>query len=174
MLPLLDPSIPLQQVAAHVRKRWKQHQRVELELCLGLRRLFRDNIHRGAGLGNFATYAQIKFDIPYKLAWTFSNLGEHLERLPLLVAAMVSGEVTYTKAREFAPYIQPEHQTEWIEFASTHTNRAVEQRVGKWNVDQKGEEYVEKKKVTSRLNGIQAHCGSQRCVLKLPASGVNV
>jgi len=31
----------------------------------------------------------------------------------------------------------------------------VEQRVGKWNAERKGEEFVEKKKVTSKLNGIQ-------------------
>jgi len=28
------------------------------------------------------------------LAWTFSILGMHLERLPLLVAAMVAGDLT--------------------------------------------------------------------------------
>jgi len=88
-------------------------------------------------------------------------LGEHLERLPLLVTAMESGEVTYTKAREFAPYIEPEDQEQWIEFARQNTNRAVEQRVGKWNAERQGKEYVEKKKVTSRLNGIEAQAVRQ-------------
>ena len=54
----------------------------------------------------------MKFGIPSKLVRTFSMLGEHLERLPLLVAAMESGEVGYTKAREFAPYIEPKDQEE--------------------------------------------------------------
>ena len=156
MLSFFDPSVPLDQVAAHVKKRYRQHQRVELELSLGLRRLFRDNIHRGTGLGNFGSYAEAKLDIPAKLAWTFSNLGEHLERLPLLVEAMRTGEVTYTKAREFAPYIEPEEQAEWIDFARKATNRAVESRAKKWNAKRLGKEYVEKKKVVSRLNGIEA------------------
>ena len=161
MLSLLDPAVPLTRVAAHVKKRWRQHQRVELELSLGLRRLFRDCAHRGNGTGNFATYAEREFDIPPKLTWTFSNLGEHLERLPMLVTAMESGEVTYTKAREFAPYIQPEDQREWIEFARKATNRAIESRVAKWNADRLGKEYVEKKKVTSSLNGLEAQAVRQ-------------
>ncbi len=51
---------------------------------------------------------------------------------------MESGEVPCTKAREFAPYIEPKDQEAWIEFARQNTNRAVEQRVGKWNVERQG------------------------------------
>ena len=41
MLSFFDPAVPLTDIAAHVKKRWRQHQRVELALSLGLCRLDR-------------------------------------------------------------------------------------------------------------------------------------
>jgi HNH endonuclease len=156
MHTLLNPATSLGRVEAHVRRRWRQRQRVDLDLCLGLRRLFRDNVHRGKGIGNFATYAEAEFEIPARQVWTFSLLGEHLERLPGLVSAMASGELSYTKAREFAPYIEPEHVDDWVAFARLNTSRVVEQKVARWNAERRGEEFVQRKKVTSSLNGLEA------------------
>jgi deoxycytidylate deaminase len=39
---------------------------------------------------------------------------------------MDSGELTYTKVREFVNLVTPEDEEEWIEFAKTHTNREIE------------------------------------------------
>jgi hypothetical protein len=94
-------------------------------LCLGLRRLFRDQVHRGTGRSRFVDWVEQKFGIPTKLAGLFSWLGSKLEELPLTLQAMESGDVTYTKLREYVSLATRENEAEWIEFASTHRDRTT-------------------------------------------------
>ncbi|MEN8149693.1 MAG: hypothetical protein ABFS86_07705, partial [Planctomycetota bacterium] len=61
---LMDPATPHRAVSRLVRRRWSQVQRGEYELSMALRRLYRDNVHRGAGHARFADYADQHFGIP--------------------------------------------------------------------------------------------------------------
>jgi hypothetical protein len=123
---LLDPTVKHERVQATITKLWNVRERTNYGLCLGLRRLFRDQVHRGKGRGRFVDWVEQSFGIPGKLAGLFSWLGSKLEGLPKTLAAMESGELTYTKLREFAKQATPENEEEWIEFAKTHTNREIE------------------------------------------------
>jgi len=126
---LLNPSVKHRRVESTVSELWDAHQRTEYGLCLGLRRLYRDQVHRRKGRARFVDWAEQRFGIPRKLAGTFSWIGSVIEKLPLTMAAMERGEVTYTKVREFMTQATPETEAEWIGFAKTHTNREIEARV---------------------------------------------
>ncbi|MHC4470341.1 MAG: HNH endonuclease [Planctomycetota bacterium] len=149
---LLDPSVPLAEVRDVVAKTWSQVQTGEYRLCLGLRRLYRDHAHRGAGFARFADYAAFAFGIPEKLASTFSFLGEHLERLPRLRMALEDGEITYTKAREFAAVTDEDDVEWWIDLAKRSTNRQLERERQRYEARQKGEAYEPLDTVRSKLN----------------------
>jgi uncharacterized protein YifE (UPF0438 family) len=128
---LLDPAVPHDIVSDVVRRRWSEVERVQFDLCVALRRLFRDNVHRSKGFSRFSDYTEVEFGIPEKLAWTFSLLGKDFERLPRTREAVERGELTYTKVREFARIATPETEDSWVEFARSHTNREIERRVQK-------------------------------------------
>jgi hypothetical protein len=112
-----------------VRRCWRRFERAQYALCLALRRLFRDNVHRGAGYARFDDYAEEELGIPGRLAWTFSLLGRDLEQLPATREALERGEITYTKAREYARIATPDDDAAWVAFARAHTNREIERRV---------------------------------------------
>ena len=88
---LLDPSVKHDRVRATVSKLWRGRERAEYGLCLGLRRLYRDQVHRGKGRGRFVDWVEERFGIPAKLAGLFSWLGSRLEGLPLCLSAMRAG-----------------------------------------------------------------------------------
>jgi len=148
---LLDPAVPLAEVRDVVADCWSALERAEYRLCLGLRRLFRDHAHRGAGFARFTDYAAFAFGIPEKLAGTFSFLGEHLERLPRLREALESGEITYTKAREFAAVTDEEDVEWWIDLARRSTNRRLEREKQRYLARKRGAEYEPEETVTSKL-----------------------
>jgi len=125
---VLDRTTPHRAVERLVRRRWGQVQRGEYELCMALRRLYLDNVHRHEGFARFADYADQRFGIPGKLADLFCFLARHLERLPKTRASLEGGELTYTKAREFVRIATTEDEAEWIEYALGHTNRDLERR----------------------------------------------
>lgn len=152
---LLDPAVPLDRVLTRVRRRWASHQRSEAELCVGLRRLYRDQAHRGLGRSKFSRYIHAETGMPEKLVWIFMNLGKHFERLPLIREAMERGVLSYTKAREFAPSIRPDEQEHWIEFAKGHTNREIEREVAKVNAEREGREFQPKVSVVLWLTGVE-------------------
>jgi len=148
---LLDPATKHDFIALCVREQWRRFERTQFYLCLALRRLYRDNVHRGSGFSKFSDYVEATYGIPVKLAWVFSQIGEHLERLPLTRAAMERGDVGYTKVREFAAFVDTRTEAEWIEFARHHSNRELERRVRKHQADLKGTPHEEEKKVVSNL-----------------------
>jgi uncharacterized protein YifE (UPF0438 family) len=127
-----------------VRRRWGGLQRSEYELCVALFRLFRDNVHRSKGFSKFSDYTEVEFEIPEKLTWTFAYLGRDLGKLPKTRAAVESGELTYTKAREFARKATPETEAFWVEFARSHTNREIEQRVREADGEEREKEVRQK------------------------------
>ena len=79
---ILDPGTKHSRLEGLLRKHRLRVRQGEFVTCLTLRRLFSDNVHRGAGLGTFADYVELKFGIAAKLVWTFSALGADLARLP--------------------------------------------------------------------------------------------
>ena len=134
MLPaesILDPTVKHAVIVAAVREDWEKVNVGTYRLCLALRRLFRDQVHRGASFSRFVDYAEREFHIPSKLAGTFSFLGEHLERLPQTRKAMESGALSYTKVREFAAIATPESEAKWIRLSLSSTNRELEKLVAK-------------------------------------------
>lgn len=126
---LLDPATKHQEVLRRAERAWDLVQRGEYVLSLCMRRLFRDNVHRGGTAARFGDWAERELGMPSKLANLFSFLGKHLERLPLTREAFEAGRITYTKVREFAALATPEDEAFWVEFAATHTNRELERRV---------------------------------------------
>ena len=146
---LLDPSVKHRRVESTVAELWNAHQRAEYGLCLGLRRLFRDQVHRSKGRARFVDWVEQRFGIPRKLAGTFSWIGSVIEKLPLTRAAMERGEVTYTKVREYMTRAGPETEAEWIEFAKTHTNREIEARVRRAEAADGGEKVKQSSELTA-------------------------
>lgn len=148
---LLDPTTPHRAVGNLVHRRWAQIQRGEYEVCLALRRLFGDNVHRHEGFSRFADYAEQRYGIPGKLADLFCFIAGHLARLPKTRAALECGDLTYTKAREFVRIATPDDEAKWIEYAMGHTNRDLERRCER---ARRGTDRDEKK-VVSRLTPTQ-------------------
>ena len=144
---ILDPATKHEAVVGRAREAWSGVQHGEYVLSLALRRLYRDQVHRGEGFSRFTDYAERRFGMPGKLADLFSFLGKHLERLPLTRAAMEAGELTYTKVREFVKLATPEDEAEWIEFARSATNRQLERRAARARL---GTEH-DTRKVVSRV-----------------------
>ena len=126
---ILDPSVRHAVVERSVLRDWHTREQSSVRLAVAMRRLFRDNVHRGHGRGRFSDWARERFGIPEKLAWTFSLLGRDLERFPRIRAAMEEGTLGYTKVREFIREVTPENEAFWIEFAGSHTNREIEREV---------------------------------------------
>ncbi|MEN8152280.1 MAG: hypothetical protein ABFS86_20855, partial [Planctomycetota bacterium] len=155
---LLDPATDHDFVDRCVRDQWGRRERATLYLCVALRRLYRDNVHRASACSMFSDYVEQTFGIPGKLAWTFSQLGEHLERLPVTRAAMERGDVGYTKVREFATFVDVRSEREWVDFARHHSNRELEHRVREHHGSLTGKPYVPEAKVRSKLTpkGAQA------------------
>ncbi len=153
---LLDPAMSLKAVKKVVAQAWEVWRRADYRLALGLRRLFDDGAHRGAGKGNFGDWAEFTWGIPRKQAWTFCFLGEHLKRLPALREAMEEGRVTYTKAREFAAVAQEEDIEWWLEYASGHSHRQVLREMEKYQARKAGKDYEPVVKVRSELSPQQA------------------
>jgi len=145
---LLDPSVKHGRVEQTVMTLWNGHERAGYGLCLGLRRLFKDRVHRGQARARFADWVEQRFGIPAKLAGLFSWLGSRIEELPLTRQAMDRGELTYTKLREFVTLATPENEGEWIEFARAHTNREIELTVRR----RQRADGTETVKVVSELN----------------------
>jgi hypothetical protein len=145
---LLDPTTSLKYVQQHARDRWADAQRAEYEVCIALRRLFVANAHRGIGRSRFNDWAEQNLGIPAKLASIFSYLGSYLEARPLTRQALEAGRLTYTKAREFVKLATPETEQEWIDYATTHTNRDIERKVARIRDDTEEDMTTFKSRVT--------------------------
>jgi len=154
---LLDPAVPHREVKAAVKQAWRNWQRADYRLALGLRRLFRDQVHRGSGRGDFGDWAESVWGIPRKQVWTFNCLGEHLERLPALREAMESGLVTYTKAREFAAVAQEEDIGWWVDFAGSHSHREVLREKERGPARKSGKDHKAKLKVVRGTSDTGVH-----------------
>ena len=165
-----DRTTPHRAVERLVRQRWGQVQRGEYELCMALRRLYLDNVHRHEGFARFADYADQHFGIPGKLADLFCFLGRHLERLPKTREALERGDLTYTKAREFVRIATTETEEEWIEFALGHTNRDLERHSER---TRRGTD-EDVTKVTSRLTPaqVQATRAAREKMMKVVGASV--
>ena len=99
---LLDPQTKHAEVWETVEDLWRKHEQTDLGLCLGFRRLYRDNLHRGdSGRARFEDWAEQRFGVPGKLVGLFSWVGGKIEGLPKTLAAMERGDLGYTKVREF-------------------------------------------------------------------------
>jgi hypothetical protein len=155
VLSLLDSGIPTSRVDEEVAEAWLAHGRAAYTLCIGLFRLHRDRVHRDAGFSRFVDYADFRWGIPVKLAGLFAFLGSHFERLPRTRAAVESGELSYTKAREFVSLANPGTEEDWIEFARHHSNRALEQEVRRVRAERDGEENVTVKVIRTPLTAKQ-------------------
>lgn len=152
---LLDPSVSHDTVIGVARRSWQRVQYGEYVLSLALWRLRRDQVHRGKGFSRIQDYAEYLFNIPERLGSLFVVVGRHLERLPLSRAAMERGELTYTKFREYMSIAEPEDEAVWIEYANSHTNRQLEEKVARTRAEREGREYESTKTVKSELNGMQ-------------------
>ena len=171
---LLDPTLSHDVVRETVHGAWRAQQRAEFDVCLGLRRLFRDNVHRGRGFARFSDFTEHEFGIPVKLAWTFSALGKHLERLPRTRAAVEAGEIGYTKVREFMRVATARDEAEWIEFAKTHTNRELEARVSRAGDESLGREHRPAQEIPSRLTATEVQATRKARELLTKATGRTV
>ena len=65
---ILDPATKHEAVVGRAREAWSGVQHGEYVLSLALRRLYRDQVHRGEGFSRFTDYAERRFGIPGKLA----------------------------------------------------------------------------------------------------------
>ena len=147
----LDPAVKHAAVVREVDRLWKGIEVSEAALCLGLSRLFRDNLHRGRSRTRFEDWAHDRFQIPKKLLSIFKWIGGMLSRLPKTLEAMQKGEIRYTKVREFVNLATPENEAEWLHFALTKTSRQLEARVRR----QEAAAGIATTKVVSRLTPVE-------------------
>ncbi len=69
------------------------------------------------GYSSINQYAKVELGFSKSRTWDFVRLVQRLEALPAVRAAVVSGELGYTKAREIVGVATPQTEDRWLEAA---------------------------------------------------------
>jgi hypothetical protein len=100
--------------------------RCDAEEGRALLRALRSAAHVHAGFGSFAEYVERLLGYRGRLTYEKLRVAEALERLPALSAALESGTLHWSAARELTRVVAVETQTAWIEVARGKSLRQIE------------------------------------------------
>ncbi|MBA2319805.1 MAG: HNH endonuclease [Deltaproteobacteria bacterium] len=86
-------------------------------------------LYRALGFATVADYGRVSLDLEPRETRELLRMGRRLPELPLVEAALASGELDWTKACEIAKVAGPKTEALWLDRARSVTSRALEQEV---------------------------------------------
>jgi len=126
----MDPDLDLanaQHIDLVAARRRERQTRYELACLLAP---FADaKRYRALGFATIADYARVHLDLEPRETREMLRIGRRLPALPLVEAALASGELDWTKACEIAKVAGPKTEAMWLDRAQSVTSRSLEQEV---------------------------------------------
>ena len=104
-------------------------KRAEQNALLCFAEIHRRKLYRELGYSSIHMYAIEALGFSKARASQFLRLSESLDELPVLRRSIVSGELSWTKAREVASVATPRSEKRWVEKAMRSSSRALETEV---------------------------------------------
>ncbi|MDP2310847.1 MAG: HNH endonuclease signature motif containing protein [Pseudomonadota bacterium] len=107
--------------------------RAQLQTAHSLARLLVELVDgghlRALGYATLAEYADTALDLDPRVARDLLRIGRKLDELPVIDAAMSSGHLSWTKARELVRFATADTEAAWVQYASVRTSRVLEREV---------------------------------------------
>jgi len=127
--PLYTPGLAAAKVDASLRQAIAATDRAQECAVLWFAEVARRSLFRTLGFASLELYATQGLGFSRNRYFQFARLADGLERLPRLRAAVVRGELGWTKAQQVARVATPASETRWIATASEVGRRELEVRV---------------------------------------------
>lgn len=86
-------------------------------------------VHRELGYSSFVDYVASLLGCEHRTAYDRVRVAEALPELPAIRAALARGAVSYSAVREITRVADPDTEEAWLDVATTHTVRDLEQIV---------------------------------------------
>lgn len=119
------------EVDTELRRALHDYHRAEQQSVLCFAEVVARGLYRDLGYASIFDYAAEALGFSRQRTYGFLRLAEALERLPELRAALMAGEIGWTKAREIIKVAGPKSAAKWIGMAIRLPRRELEGRVVK-------------------------------------------
>ncbi len=122
MQPITDqlqftPGLPVDQLQTELFDAYQITGLGNRKVARCLYEMKRRKAHILSGHKDAVHYAEARLGMSKRSAQEYVNVGMRLEDLPLVDAAIVTGEISWSKLKILVRVVVPETQTEWIERA---------------------------------------------------------
>ncbi|MBK9471147.1 MAG: HNH endonuclease [bacterium] len=124
-LPDFAENQPAPEVDAALRQALAACDRARECAVLWFAEVQKRELYRELGHASLQIYARVALGFSDNRYWQFKRLADDLERLPVLRAAVASGEVGWTKAQQVARVATAETQSAWVAQAAASGRRAL-------------------------------------------------
>jgi hypothetical protein len=111
------PDQPAAKVHTSLRRSLRTMDQAHQSAVLWFADIMRRGLYRELGHATINQYAMKGLGFSKSRTGDFIRLAQNLDKLPAVRAAMSSGELGYTKAREIVGVATPETEDRWLEAA---------------------------------------------------------
>lgn len=118
-------------------------------------------LYRELGIRSLFQYAVEICGLPEGVAYSFISVGKCARLYPALHEAIVSGDLTVSKANRFVSIVNSENVCELVDFAKKNSARAIEREVRRRNP---------KEAIRPQLKPVSSDCDELRAAISLEAS----
>ncbi len=123
--------LPAEEVDAALRRALTELQRAERNAVLWFAEIAKRKLFRDLGYSSIHQYATAALGFSANRTYRFLRLAADLERLPRLRAAVVAGEIGWTKAREVVKVASAKTEERWIGAAKASSRRELEEKIAR-------------------------------------------
>jgi 5-methylcytosine-specific restriction endonuclease McrA len=106
-----------------------QYRNCEAELISILQEIETRRAYLHLGATSLYDYCVQILRLSESTSYNMITVARKAREIPALKAAIVSGELSVSKARKIAPVLAKDNQEDWIAFAKTQTSREIERAV---------------------------------------------
>ncbi len=124
-------KLPAEEVDAALRRALTELQRAERNAVLWFAEIAKRKLFRNLGYSSIHQYATAALGFSANRTYRFLRLAADLERLPRLRAAVVAGEIGWTKAREVVKVASAKTEERWIGAAKASSRRELEEKIAR-------------------------------------------
>jgi 5-methylcytosine-specific restriction endonuclease McrA len=124
-------NLPAEEVDAALRRALTELQRAERNAVLWFAEIAKRRLFRNLGYSSIHQYATAALGFSANRTYRFLRLAADLERLPRLRAAVVAGEIGWTKAREVVKVASAKTEERWIGAAKASSRRELEEKIAR-------------------------------------------
>ena len=127
--PAYRPGLPASEVHSSLREAVAEMRHAERNAVLWFSEVLRRKLYRELGHASIHDYASQALGFSQSKTYQFIKLSGSLESLPKLRQAILTGDVTWTKARGIVGVATAKTEEDWVEKAKTSSRRELEQKV---------------------------------------------